>query len=124
MKPSISKQTQAWLEAQSNLPEDKPIRYQHTVDPAHTLIAEHNLRIKALHFHPDLDLMLIVLNNGKTLSRNLSISSRLAAASIDQLQNYELMGKGKGIHWPDLDEDLSLRGFIQEEIQRLSQTLV
>ena len=68
--------------------------------------------------------MLIVLNNGKTLSRNLSISSRLAAATIDQLQNYELMGKGKGIHWPNLDEDLSLRGFIQEEIQRLSQTLV
>ena len=27
---------------------------------------------------------------------------------MEQLQNYRLIGKGEGIHWPDLDEDISV----------------
>jgi len=34
------------------------------------------------------------------------------------LNNYRLIGKGAGIHWPDVDEDLSLKGFLKEEIDR------
>jgi hypothetical protein len=35
------------------------------------------------------------------------------------LLQYELIGDGIGIHWPLLDEDLSLKGFIQDELRRV-----
>ena len=68
--------------------------------------------------------MLIVLSNGKVLKRRISTSERLASGAQGQLENYELIGRGTGVHWPELDEDLSLRGFLQEEITHLSQLLV
>lgn len=36
------------------------------------------------------------------------VSPRLAAASVKQRANYELSPSGYGIHWPELDEDLSI----------------
>ncbi len=74
------------------------------------------LRIKALHFHGDMDLMLIVLNNKKVLSYPISSSRRLSEATENQRNNYELIGKGVGIHWPEVDEDLSLKGFLRREV--------
>ena len=41
-----------------------------------------------------------------------SISKVLAQATISQLQNYEISPSGYGIHWPELDEDLSIDGLI------------
>jgi len=38
---------------------------------------------------------------------------RLAKASAKELQNYELLGDGEGIHWPDIDEDLSVQGLLR-----------
>lgn len=38
---------------------------------------------------------------------------RLIAATKDQLTNYELLGDGEGIHWPDIDEDLSVAGLLR-----------
>jgi len=35
------------------------------------------------------------------------------------LFQYELIGDGIGIHWPLLDEDLSLKGFLQDELRRV-----
>ncbi len=37
---------------------------------------------------------------------------RLAQASKEQLSNWELLGDGEGIHWPDIDEDLSINGLL------------
>ena len=74
------------------------------------------LRIKALHFHSDMDIMLIVLNNKKVLTFSISSSRRLSDATEEQRNNYEFIGKGIGIHWPDVDEDLSLKGFLRHEI--------
>ena len=87
-------------------------------DSIEKIIYEDGLKIKALHFHPDLDLMLIVLSNKKVLNRAISSSSRLKEASPEQINNYRLIGKGAGVHWPDVDEDLSLKGFLKEEIDR------
>ena len=61
--------------------------------------------------------MLIVLNNKKTLHRNISEFPRLQSASLAELENYELIGEGTGVHWPDPDEDLSLKGFLKMELQ-------
>ncbi|MBK8653097.1 MAG: DUF2442 domain-containing protein [Haliscomenobacter sp.] len=38
---------------------------------------------------------------------------RLLTATPQQLQNLQLLGDGIAIHWPDVDEDLSLKGFLK-----------
>lgn len=78
------------------------------------------MRIKAVHFHADMDLMLIVLNNKRVMRRPLSSFIRLQKAMSNQLNNYRLVANGTGIYWPDLDEDLSLKGFLKEELTQVS----
>lgn len=83
-------------------------------DPIDKLIFEDGLRIRSVYFDKELDVMLILLNNRKVLERKISITERLKNASVEQLKKYEL--SRTGIHWPELDEDLSLRGFLKEEV--------
>ncbi|MCB9351439.1 MAG: DUF2442 domain-containing protein [Lewinellaceae bacterium] len=59
--------------------------------------------------------MLVVLNNKKVLRRKISSSARLQLASKEQLQNLQLISGGIGVHWPDVDEDISLKGLLKEE---------
>ncbi len=92
--------------------------FNNDYDNMEKLIYEEGLKINALHFHPDLDLMLIVLSNKKVLNRAIYSWERLMQATPEELHNYRLIGKGAGVHWPDVDEDLSLKGFLKEEIDR------
>jgi hypothetical protein len=93
---------------------------QNKYDAIERIIFEHGLRIKGINFYPDMDLMLIVLNNKKVLKRGISsTSSLLSKATIEQLHHYKFMGDGAGVHWPDLDEDLSLKGFLQDELAQV-----
>ena len=80
-------------------------------DPIDAMIFEEGLRIEKLFFEKDLDLMLIVLNNRKVLKENISRYKALRDATPGQLEAYEI--SRTGVHWPDLDEDLSLRGFLK-----------
>ena len=89
---------------------------QNRYDELEKIIYEEGIRIKAVHVHEDMDMMLIVLNNKRILQRSLGYTDRLKNASTKELRNYRLIAKGVGIHWPDLDEDLSLKGFLQEEV--------
>ena len=59
------------------------------------------------------DEMIVALADGRRLAVPLAWFSTLAKASADQLRNYELLGDGEGIHWPDLDEDLSVEGLLR-----------
>ena len=59
------------------------------------------------------DEMIVVLADGRRLSVPLAWFASLAKATPEQLRNYELMGDGEGIHWPDLDEDLSVEGLLR-----------
>ena len=59
------------------------------------------------------DELTIVLADGRRLSVPLVWFPRLLRASPEQLENYELLGEGLGIHWPDLDEDLSVAGLLR-----------
>jgi hypothetical protein len=77
-------------------------------------ILEEGLRIQSLHFNLEMNLMLIVLNNRKVLQRDLSDFPLLKDATSEQLNTYEL--SRTGVHWPSLDEDLSLRGFLKHEM--------
>ena len=93
-------------------------------DPLEELIIVKGLRIIGVHFYPVLDLMLVVLNNKKILKRDISASALLKKATLDQLMQYELLGKGLAVHWPAVDEDLSLKGFLQEELASADRPLM
>lgn len=54
----------------------------------------------------------IRLADGRELSVPLAWYPKLATATPAQRNNYRFIGKGVGIHWPDLDEDLSVLGML------------
>ena len=83
-------------------------------DPIDILIFEKGLRIKTLFIEKEMDLLLIILNNGNLIKSRISVIERLHNASQDELLKWELRNEGTGIHWAGLDEDLSLYGFIKE----------
>ncbi|MEA2336874.1 MAG: hypothetical protein QOE82_881 [Thermoanaerobaculia bacterium] len=53
------------------------------------------------------------LTDGRTISVPLAWFPRLVDGSPDQRAHWELLGDGEGIHWPDLDEDLSVAGLLR-----------
>lgn len=83
-------------------------------DPLDKLIFEQGLGIKKLFFDIELDLMLILLTNGRVLNLKLSGFTRLRNAAAEQLAEYELEQDGIAVSWFGLDEDLSVRGFIKQ----------
>jgi len=88
-------------------------------DAIEKLIYEEGLRIEAIDLHPELDVMLIVLNTKAVLHQKLSTYERLKSSDKSALIQYQLMANGTGIHWPLLDEDLSLKGFLRDELKSL-----
>jgi Protein of unknown function (DUF2442) len=52
------------------------------------------------------------LADGRVISVPLAWSWRLAAASPAQRARYEIIGAGQGVHWPDVDEDISAEGML------------
>ncbi len=52
------------------------------------------------------------LADGRTVSVPLAWSWRLSNATTKQRKNFEIIGTGEGIHWPDIDEDISARGML------------
>jgi len=59
------------------------------------------------------DALIAQLADGRTISVPLAWSWRLANATPAQRNRFELIGDGEGVHWPDLDEDISARGMLQ-----------
>ena len=73
----------------------------------------------AVELHPQAhnikctDIAIIVdLIDGRTISAPLVWFPRLSQARKEQLENWELLGDGEGIYWPDIDEDLSVAGLL------------
>lgn len=52
------------------------------------------------------------LVDGRTVSVPLSWSWRLSEATPEQRGHWELIGDGTVIHWPDIDEDISIEGML------------
>lgn len=88
-------------------------------DALESLIFSNNLRIKNLDIHPDLNIMNITLNTGFVIRTNISSFSSLKKVQKIKILNYKLIGNGTGIHWPLLDEDLSLKGFLRDELLKV-----
>lgn len=58
------------------------------------------------------DSLSVNLNDGRTITVPLVWFPRLLEATRDELENYRFIGNGEGIHWDDLDEDISIWGLL------------
>jgi hypothetical protein len=76
----------------------------------HTLTVEISPLAQEVTFTDD-DLV-VTLVDGRKLSVPIIWFPRLCHATKEQLENYEILGDGEGLHWPDIDEDLSIAGLL------------
>ncbi|MBI4041863.1 MAG: DUF2442 domain-containing protein [Deltaproteobacteria bacterium] len=53
-----------------------------------------------------------VMSDGREVSIPVAWFPRLANATKKQLKNFEISPSGYGIHWPDIDEDISVKAFL------------
>jgi hypothetical protein len=58
------------------------------------------------------DSVVVDLTDGRTVSAPLAWYPRLLHGTPEERDNWRLIGRGEGIHWPDLDEDLSIDGLV------------
>ncbi len=59
------------------------------------------------------DALSVALMDGRVISVPLAWYPRLLDASNAQRENWKIAGGGYGIHWPDVDEDLSTEGLLR-----------
>ena len=73
------------------------------------------------------DTLSVALRDGRTITVPLAWYPRLFNATAAQRKNWQVAGGGYGIHWPDVDEDLSAKGlalgkpsieFIKQQLKR------
>jgi hypothetical protein len=76
-----------------------------------TLAIEVNPLAEGVEFTADE--LIVSLVDGRKVSVPLTWYPRLAAAGDKQRASWELLGDGQGIHWPDIDEDLSVSGILR-----------
>jgi uncharacterized protein DUF2442 len=55
----------------------------------------------------------VVLADGRELTVPLEWFPRLRDATPEQRRNWRFIGRGQGIHWPDVDEDISVAGLMR-----------
>lgn len=53
------------------------------------------------------------LADGRKITIPIAWSWRLANATRAQRKCFEIIGSGEGVHWPEIDEDISARGMLQ-----------
>ena len=58
------------------------------------------------------DTLTLDLSDGRTISVPLEWFPRLLKATPKERNNWRLIGKGHGIHWEDIDEDISVEGLL------------
>ena len=68
-------------------------------------------RVKDVRFTEDT--MAVDLIDGRTISVPLVWYPRLLSATAEQRRNWRISSAGFGIHWPDVDEDLSTEGLLR-----------
>ena len=68
------------------------------------------------------DTLTVELADGRSISVPLAWYPRLAHATPDERRNCRLIGGGEGVHWPDVDEDISVEGLLAGRPSGESQT--
>ena len=67
---------------------------------------------RAQHVAVTADSLVVDLMDGRSISAPLVWYPRLLNGTAEERKNWRLIGDGEGIHWPDLDEDLSVDSLI------------
>ena len=58
----------------------------------------------------EVDFICVELTDGRQVKTPLAFYPRLANATPAQRENFQMSGRGFGIHWPEIDEDLTVQG--------------
>jgi Protein of unknown function (DUF2442) len=82
-----------------------------------TLVAD--IRAQALTISDDK--IIVDLHDGRSLSVPLAWYPRLAHATPDERTNWRWIGDREGVHWPDLDEDISIENLVLGQASQESQ---
>ena len=75
-----------------------------------TFVTNREIFVESVSVHGDS--LTIQLDDGRSLTVPLTWYPRLLHGSDAERANHELIGNGEGIHWPDLDEDISVESLI------------
>ena len=76
----------------------------------------------AQHVRVTNESIVVDLNDGRTLTVPLSWYPRLAHGTPAQRSKWRLVSRGEGIHWPELDEDISVAGLVAGQPSGESQS--
>ena len=58
------------------------------------------------------DTLSVELSDGRTISVPVDWYPRLTHATVEERANWRIIGRGHGIHWGDIDEDISVEGLL------------
>jgi hypothetical protein len=67
------------------------------------------------------DSLIVNLRDGRTISVPLEWFPRLLHATAEERSNWRLIGRGHGIHWEEIDEDISVEGLVAGRLSGESQ---
>ena len=67
------------------------------------------------------DTITVELSDGRTISVPLEWFPRLVHATPEEINKWRLIGEGRGIHWEDIDEDISVEGLLAGKASGESQ---
>jgi Protein of unknown function (DUF2442) len=67
------------------------------------------------------DALTVELSDGRTIAAPLNWFPRLVHASAEERANWRLIARGRGIHWPSVDEDISVAGLLAGQPSMESQ---
>jgi hypothetical protein len=76
-----------------------------------TLAVKTDERVAGVSF--DVERLIVDLMDGRTIAVPLAWYPRLLDATPEQRADWEVAGAGYGIHWPQIDEDLSVEGLLR-----------
>ena len=68
-------------------------------------------RIRSISFRGEV--VVAQFEDGQIVERPIAISPRLLHGSQDERNHWRLIGPGTGVHWPDLDEDISAEALLK-----------
>lgn len=76
----------------------------------------------AVQVHVNDDMLSVDLADGRTISVPLVWFPRLSHGTTEERNKWRLIAGGRGIHWPDLDEDISVENLLAGKPSTESQT--
>ena len=67
---------------------------------------------RIINFRVTEEEIIAYLSDGRTISVPLAWSWRLSEATPEQHSKFKFIGDGQGVHWPEIDEDISIEGML------------